>query len=470
MATPPLDIQRRLGGLSPSDDEYRGHLLGLLNHRDLKPHIHGLQGNDLKEFVELLDNALNHLPTNDDLFRKTFRRLQSTCSNRGILPSSCLIPDGMLSKSERAVAAGGFADVYQGEFDGKMVCVKVLRLYSQDIGGVTMKAFHREAIVWKRLRHPNVVPFLGVPTKTPPFEIICDWMENGRITEYVEKHPEADRTGLLWDVANGLHYLHSCGIIHGDLKGANILIDKDGHARLTDFGLTSIIRGDDSIRSPQDSAIASTTMWAAPEVLQGGASTKEGDVFTFAMVAVETFTGRPPFLTNTQAALCDIISGKRPQRPVTLSHDGLWKVMQRCWDKDSGKRPTTAELLDFFQTSFPEKRGTSEAQEFPIAPSTWTLAGPELLPNDNAKPRARDTQDVVKPGPQDTVAGGSRAAEPEPTTSADTHQAPIRDEPEPRNPAGISEAGKGNALPPTQINPTSFTKKVKKFLKKFSCF
>jgi serine/threonine protein kinase len=73
---------------------------------------------------------------------------------------------------------------------------------------------------------------------------------------------------------------------------ANILIDKDGHARLTDFVLSSIIRGDDSIRSPQDSTIAGTTMWAAPEVLQGGASTKEGDVFTFAMVAVEVWTQR----------------------------------------------------------------------------------------------------------------------------------------------------------------------------------
>ena len=47
------------------------------------------------------------------------------------------------------------------------------------------------------LHHPNIVPFLGVPTRIPPFEIVCDWMEDGRITEYVEKNPQADRIGLV---------------------------------------------------------------------------------------------------------------------------------------------------------------------------------------------------------------------------------------------------------------------------------
>jgi len=51
--------------------------------------------------------------------------------------------------------------------------------------------------VWKRLQHPNIVPFLGVPSRVPPFEIVCEWMENDRITEFVRKHPEVDRVGLV---------------------------------------------------------------------------------------------------------------------------------------------------------------------------------------------------------------------------------------------------------------------------------
>lgn len=51
--------------------------------------------------------------------------------------------------------------------------------------------------MWKWLQHPNIVPFLGVPAKLPPFEIICDWMENGRITDYLKKYPQEDRIGLV---------------------------------------------------------------------------------------------------------------------------------------------------------------------------------------------------------------------------------------------------------------------------------
>jgi serine/threonine protein kinase len=67
----------------------------------------------------------------------------------------------------------------------------------------------------------------------------------------------------------------------------NVLIDKNNHARLTDFGLASVIREENSTLSPQDRGAAGTTAWAAPEILKGGTMSKEGDVFTLAMVAVE---------------------------------------------------------------------------------------------------------------------------------------------------------------------------------------
>ena len=57
--------------------------------------------------------------------------------------------------------------------------------------------FYREVIVWKRLQHPNIVPFLGVPATMLPFEIVCGWMENGTITEYVRKNPDIDRASLV---------------------------------------------------------------------------------------------------------------------------------------------------------------------------------------------------------------------------------------------------------------------------------
>ena len=150
------------------------------------------------------------------------------------------------------------------------------------------------------------------------------------------------------------------------------MIDRDGHARLTDFGLISIIREENSVVSPQDSDTANTTTWAAPEILEGGPASKEGDIFTFAMVAVEvrargisgrssipptlrvfeqTFTGNPPFVMSSHTATVEILNGKRPGRPVTLRHQGLWGIITRSWSKMPRERPTAFELVKFFQES-----------------------------------------------------------------------------------------------------------------------
>ena len=191
-------------------------------------------------------------------------------------------------------------------------------------------------------------------------------------------------------MANGLHYLHSCNIIHGDLKAvscvfpfsesvliptnskSNVLVDGDGRARLTDFGLSSIVRVDGSLASPQDYTGMHATAWAAPEILHGNLPSKEGDIFTFAMVVVEvcirgvpsrssrfltspalgqTFTGESPFSTDIHTATLDILNGKRPERPTTLDNEELWKIMKRCWSEGPGERPTAFQLLEFFRVS-----------------------------------------------------------------------------------------------------------------------
>ena len=90
--------------------------------------------------------------------------------------------------------------------------------------------------MWKHGRHPNVVPFQGVTIAS--FQLISDWMLNGNIIEYIEKHPGADplilvclilpcgaKSSLLHqlrDITEGLSYLHSCYVVHGDLKGVRV--------------------------------------------------------------------------------------------------------------------------------------------------------------------------------------------------------------------------------------------------------
>ena len=184
------------------------------------------------------------------------------------------------------------------------------------------------------------------------------------------------------DVAKGLDYIHSHGVIHGDLKGVspyerlsvvslisvtqpNILVDVSGHARITDFALVQ--GGFDIVSIPDRRSV----QWTAPEVLEEtGTPSPETDIFSFGMVMVEVrydsttvlssqvdsllaslwrkaFTGMAPFSDNNSlAAMIAIISGERPPRPTHPTFTAtLWEVMNRCWDQDRHGRPRMPEVL-----------------------------------------------------------------------------------------------------------------------------
>ncbi|EGN99518.1 hypothetical protein SERLA73DRAFT_26193, partial [Serpula lacrymans var. lacrymans S7.3] len=86
--------------------------------------------------------------------------------------------------------SGGFADIWLGRYKGRSVGLKVLRVYGSDNLSKVKKAFCREAVLWKTLSHPNIVPFLGASTKLFPLCMVCPWMENGNIVTYLKRYPK----------------------------------------------------------------------------------------------------------------------------------------------------------------------------------------------------------------------------------------------------------------------------------------
>lgn len=167
-----------------------------------------------------------------------------------ILPTSYTLFSSLLDVNHEPFASGGYGDVYGGTLNGSMVCIKRVRVYTE---GGSQKAtkvrrqcslpsfiitdkiqiFCKEAVVWKRLTHPNILPLLG--TTITPLQLVSDWMPGGDLPSYLKKNPNADQVGLvgvlpvesphanfrfqLSGIAEGLCYLHSCNVIHGDLKG-----------------------------------------------------------------------------------------------------------------------------------------------------------------------------------------------------------------------------------------------------------
>ncbi|KDQ07873.1 hypothetical protein BOTBODRAFT_94459, partial [Botryobasidium botryosum FD-172 SS1] len=269
---------------------------------------------------------------------------------------------------DRPTQSGGFADCWQGLFLGRYkVAMKTPRgrfadevknrisFFLRDI-----KRLVREAKVWSHLNHPNILPFLGLCELDSMSFLVSPWMENGHAFEFVQKHPEADCLQLLAQVAKGLEYLHAFNppVIHGDLRGPNILISEFGNAYIADFGLSELnLEGYDP-RYSTPWLIAGHPRWQAPETIK--ATTKEEarrnvatDIFAFGRVMLELFTKAVPFsyiLVDFQVMLL-VMQGNIPKRPFNveavsrgLSGD-MWKLMLNCWDVDPSQRPNAESIV-----------------------------------------------------------------------------------------------------------------------------
>ncbi|KAJ6622329.1 kinase-like domain-containing protein [Mycena sp. CBHHK59/15] len=131
-----------------------------------------------------------------------------------------------LETSGHQVAAGGSGDIWKGLVRGQSVSVKVMRIFQKADVEAALKEFGREALIWRQLSHPNLLPFFGLYYLNARLCLVSPWMVNGNILEFLRKDlvSYADRVSLISDVANGLEYLHDKHVVHGDLKAINILV------------------------------------------------------------------------------------------------------------------------------------------------------------------------------------------------------------------------------------------------------
>ncbi|CCO33600.1 Putative serine/threonine-protein kinase/receptor R831 [Rhizoctonia solani AG-1 IB] len=119
-------------------------------------------------------------------------------------------------------------------------------------------------------------------------------MKNGCITEYVTRSPDCDRLKLCAQLAGAIAYLHEQNVIHGDIKGPNVLISDEGDVQVTDFGVS--IMDHREIEFSVTSTGAGTQRWQAPEILRGDSdSSKEADVYALGMTMIEVYTGKHPY-------------------------------------------------------------------------------------------------------------------------------------------------------------------------------
>ncbi|KAJ6457914.1 kinase-like domain-containing protein [Mycena sanguinolenta] len=287
-----------------------------------------------------------------------FKALLRLCRTSGLHPR-CLALSG-LQKVGQQVTGGAFGDIWKGLVNEQSVCVKIMRIFENSGLKAVDKEFGREALIWRQLCHPNVLPFFGLYYLEGRPCLVSPMMENGNVMKFLtNKNPsDTDRVSLILDVALGLQYLHDQNVVHGDLKGLNILITHSGRACIADFGVSAIANAM-SVRFTHSTvtvARGGTTRYQAPELLRGESENHFGsDVYAFACVCYEIMTGKVPFhnVYNDATVMFKILSGERPSplpllsgSPGTKALDNLWELMQNCWEETREIRPTASQVVE----------------------------------------------------------------------------------------------------------------------------
>ncbi|TCD70152.1 hypothetical protein EIP91_004622 [Steccherinum ochraceum] len=305
------------------------------------------------------------------------------CLTHSLLPSALTLAGVTCTDTENLAGTGSFADVFEGKYRNERVALKRVRLPKSDTNKAEVnQLLFRECILWKALVHPHIVPFIGVDRNVFPGSIcmVIKWMENGSLSEHMEtlrrqgelkggKHVEAVERWLL-QTADGLSYMHDEGLIHGDLHGKNILVDKDGTACLTDLGrtLTSEPLAYGKLRSLHGGG---ALRWTAPELLdpepfgvKGTRATRASDIFSYACVIIELYSGQVPMPDLTAFQVSHrYVQGIRPPKPVTPDGidmgDALWSLTQSCWSQTPADRLSAQEIVATLTASLPAKTSSS---------------------------------------------------------------------------------------------------------------
>ncbi|KAG9120178.1 hypothetical protein FRC07_004432 [Ceratobasidium sp. 392] len=157
----------------------------------------------------------------------------------------------LASCPDAALIGGRFGEVWHGRLNNHtQVAIKCLRLHTVDEASVkVIKRAAKELRLWSKLKHDNVLELLGFAMFQERLAMISPWMKNGTLRDYVQEHPEVNRWGL----------------VHGDLKAANILVSADGVPKISDFG-NSVLANCSLSFSGTNVAGGGTARWMAPEL------------------------------------------------------------------------------------------------------------------------------------------------------------------------------------------------------------
>ncbi|KAI0920347.1 hypothetical protein AcW1_002116 [Taiwanofungus camphoratus] len=245
----------------------------------------------------------------------------------------------------RKVGQGASGHVYVAKTlaTGKKVAIKEMDLSNQP----RKELIVNEILVMKESQHPNIVNFLdSYLVKSNELWVVMEYMEGGALTDIIENNTlEEDQiSSICLETCKGLGHLHSQHIIHRDIKSDNVLLDAQGHVKITDFGFCAKLTDQKSKRA----TMVGTPYWMAPEVVKQKEYGAKVDIWSLGIMAIEMIENEPPYLDEEPLkALYLIATNGTPtlKKPEALSRE-LKGFLSVCLCVDVKSRATADELLE----------------------------------------------------------------------------------------------------------------------------
>uniref|UniRef100_A0A7N0UJB9 non-specific serine/threonine protein kinase n=1 Tax=Kalanchoe fedtschenkoi TaxID=63787 RepID=A0A7N0UJB9_KALFE len=229
------------------------------------------------------------------------------------------------------IGKGAYGRVYKGLDleNGDFVAIKQVSL--ENIAQEDLNVIMQEIDLLKNLNHKNIVKYLGSLKTKSHLHIILEFVENGSLADIIKPNkfgpfPESLVAVYISQVLEGLVYLHEQGVIHRDIKGANILTTKEGLVKLADFGVaTKLTEADVNTHS-----VVGTPYWMAPEVIEMSGVCAASDIWSVGCTVIELLTCLLVISSTSMLQIPTVMSFAVPDRPREIRMESAYFLQQLC--------------------------------------------------------------------------------------------------------------------------------------------
>ncbi|KAB2088786.1 hypothetical protein ES319_A03G022400v1 [Gossypium barbadense] len=245
------------------------------------------------------------------------------------------------------VGQGSYAVVYRGIWNGSDVAVKVY--FAGEYKESTLLDYKKEIDIMRKLRHPNVLLFMGAVYSQERLAIVTEFLPRGSLFKALHKNNQAldvkRRMRMALDVARGMNYLHHRNppIVHRDLKSSNLLVDRNWNVKVGDFGLSRWKNG--TFLTTKSGR--GTPQWMAPEVLRNEPSNEKSDVFSFGVILWELMTVSSPWNNLNSLQVVGVVGfmDRRLELPEGLDPQ-IESIISDCWQSNPENRPSFEDIIN----------------------------------------------------------------------------------------------------------------------------